>query len=312
MKRSSITAFARTQSRARLKRFLAQMRGAAQHPEDAEAIHDLRVSIRRFTQPLRTFRAVFDPKPLKKLRRRLRKLMDACAAVRTCDVAVDVLKEAGVANGRPASIARLTAARADAEQALREDLKQLRKRKASQWELKMQLLAQEGCEWNLKQDLPGNLARVLPKLAEEFFAVGTGAAAAGDDHEKLHRFRLFAKRFRYTLELFTSFYGAEWEQGLEALRGLQDRLGAINDCVCTIALLGEDRRASAAVKRLLLRREAEFQNYWRKEFASKKLAWWKHWLGAPLDQETAEKGEEPLKATVGGRRGPQPAAIADR
>jgi len=312
MKRSRILAFARVQSRARLKRFLAQVRGAARHPEDAEAIHDLRVSIRRFTQCLRAFRAVFDPKPLKKLRRRLRKLMDTCAAVRTCDVAMDVLKEAGVANGRSASISRLAGARAEAELSLRERLKRVRKGKASQWELKLQPLTQEGCEWNLKQDLPGNLGRVLPKLAEDLFAMGAGAAAAGDDHEKLHRFRLFSKRFRYTLELFATFYGAEWGQGLEALRGLQDRLGAINDCVCTIALLGKDRRAMAAVKGLLLRREAEFQEYWRKEFAPKNLAWWKGWLGAPMTRETADYGDRALKAAVRGRRRPQPLAIADK
>ena len=290
MKRTSINAFARAQSRARLQRFVTQAGRASRHPQDPEAIHALRVSIRRFTQCLRTFRGVFDVRPLKKLQRRLRKLMDACAAVRTCDVALEVLREAGVDQGRsPALIAKLAAARTEAEQGLREHLAKLRRRKAVDWELEWQTPGQpefqaDG-EWDLEQDLPANLRRVLPKLAEDFFAMGVGAAAAGDNHEALHHFRLRTKRFRYTLELFRGAYGAAWERGLQALKGLQDRLGAINDCVCTIEFMGQenaqDRRAAAAVKRLLLRREADFQAYWQTEFAPEKQAWGEGWLGAP-------------------------------
>lgn len=288
--RTRVDAFARAQARARLRRFVTQAGRAAKHPEDPEAIHALRVSIRRFTQCLRTFRGVFDARPLKKLQRRLRKLMDACAAVRTCDVALAVLREAGAQMARsPSLVAKLAAARAEAEQRLREHLAKLRGRKAADWELEWQTPAQPDVqadpEWDLEQDLPDNLRRVLPKLAEDFFAMGLEAAAAGDDHVKLHRFRLRTKRFRYTLELFRAPYGAEWERGLQALKGLQDRLGAINDCVCTIAFIGEesaqDRRAVAAVRRLLLKREADFQAYWRGEFAPRTQAWWVGWLGAP-------------------------------
>lgn len=281
VKRVNVLSFASTQSRTRLKRFLAQVQAAANHPDDADAVHDLRVSIRRLTQSFRTFRKVFDPKPLRRLRRRLHKLMNACAAVRTCDVAIEVLKAAGIAGGKRASISRLAAARAEAGQELRKRLKRLRRQKATEWELKLQPLVQEDCEWDLKQDLRLNLARILPEQAEEFFKTGVGAAAAGDDHQRLHRFRLCAKRFRYTLELFASFYGSEWKQGLQALKNLQDKLGDINDCVCTIPLLGKDRRAVAAVRRLLLEREAAFQTCWQREFAPDKRAWWKAWLGAP-------------------------------
>jgi CHAD domain-containing protein len=61
---------------------------------------------------------------------------------------------------------------------------------------------------------------------------------------------------------------------LDALRGLQERLGAINDCVTTAGLLAdiddevdlnasERRKIKAAVNRLLARRTAEFRAYWR-------------------------------------------------
>jgi len=289
MKQVSITTFARAQSRARLTRLLKELRRAGKHPEDPETIHDLRVSIRRFTQGLRTFRSVFDPGPLKKLQRRLRKLMDAGGSVRTCDVALDVLRQAGVENGL--STSRIAAARTEAEETLRDRLKKQRRRKASDWELKLDIVVkpdvaqpdvdQPGCEWDLQQDMPDNLRRVLPKMAEDFFAAGSAAAAAGDDHEILHRFRLRTKHFRYTLELFPTFYHNQLPQGLKALQGLQDRLGEINDCVCTMALIGKDRRAMAAVRKLLRQREAEFRAYWKKAFPRTKLAWWRKWLGAP-------------------------------
>jgi CHAD domain-containing protein len=279
MKPPGISAFARAQAQLRLKRLLAQVRRGSKHPEDPAAIHDLRVSIRRFTQCLRTFRTLFDARPLRKIKRRLRKLMDACAAVRSCDVACSVLEQAGVTKGPAAE--HLSAARTEDEQALRDLLSKQHKRKTSNWEERLRVDVHIDSEWDPGQSLPGNVARILPALAQDFFEEGASAAAAGADHETLHRFRLHAKRFRYALELFPSLYGSEMKRGLAALRGLQDRLGAINDCVATIALIHKDRRAVAAVRKLLRQREQEFQAYWQRHFPAGKLAWWQGWLSRP-------------------------------
>jgi CHAD domain-containing protein len=267
MKPKSITAFAHAQTRSRLKRVLTQVRRAATHPQDPEVIHDLRVSIRRFTQCLRTFRSLFNPRPVKKLKRSLRNLMDLCAAVRSCDVALAVLQQAGVPPG--ASTSKLGAARAQAEQALRDHLKKERRRKNPDWEKRLQLDVQKGSE-------------VLSKQAKDFFEAGTAAAVAGADYQTLHQFRLLAKRFRYTLELFPSYYGRDMGRGLQALKDLQDRLGMINDCIATIALIRKDDRAVAAVRKLLRQREEEFQSFWQSEFPAEKLAWWQGWLRRPV------------------------------
>jgi len=150
------------------------------------------------------------------------------------------------------------------------------------WEKRLHRdVVQEGSEWDPRQSLQDNICGVLPARAKEFFAAGTGATVTGADYQILHQFRLRAKRFRYTLELFPSLYGSELEQGLEALKELQDRLGAINDCVTTIALIRKDRRAAAAVRKLLRQREEEFQSYWQSHFPSQKLAWWQGWLNLP-------------------------------
>jgi len=279
MKPRSISAFARAQAQARLKHLLKQMRPADKRAKDPEAIHDLRVAIRRFTQCLRTFKNLFDPHPLRNIKRRLRDLMDSCAAVRSCDVALVVLHQAGVTPR--ASASKLSASRTQAEHALRDHLKKESRRKTSDWKTRLHPDVQVGSEWDLGESLQDNVGRVLPALAKDFFEAGTVAATPGIDHQTLHQFRLRAKRFRYALELFPSLYGSEMERGLEALKELQDRLGAINDCATTIALVRKDRRAAAAVRKLLRQREEEFQPYWPSHFPHEKLAWWQDWLSRP-------------------------------
>lgn len=268
MKRAPITKYALQETRVRIKRFTKNLRHTAKHPEDPDAIHDLRVSIRRVTQCFRTFRGLLDPVPVKKLRRRLHKLMDLCAAVRNCDVALDLLHEVGIAEG--ALVSKLKKTRAGTEEELHRRLKKERRRHPPVAGASPR--PPDG-DWKVDQ--------ALPALAEDFFAAGRAAAVTGASPRALHQFRLRAKRFRYTLELFEPFYGGEMASGAKALKGVQDRLGAINDCVTTIDFLGRDRRAMAAVRKLLSQRKVEFQGYWRSRFAPRRLAWWKRWLSRP-------------------------------
>ena len=76
----------------------------------ADAIHDLRVSIRRLTQALRAFEALVGKKRAKQLRRRLRRWMDAAAEIRNRDIALELLAASGMEAGG-AVAGRLIAAR---------------------------------------------------------------------------------------------------------------------------------------------------------------------------------------------------------
>jgi CHAD domain-containing protein len=62
---------------------------------DADSIHDLRVAIRRFEQCLQIFHK-FLPGGHKKIRRRLRKIMELSGEIRNRDIASDLLKQAGL------------------------------------------------------------------------------------------------------------------------------------------------------------------------------------------------------------------------
>jgi CHAD domain-containing protein len=276
MKQSPVSKFAVEETRRYLKQFKKYLRSTAKDPEDAEAIHDLRVSIRRLTQCFRIFRELLDPARVKKLRRRLRNVMDHCGAVRNCDVALDLLRESGIADG--AAVSKMTETREHAAAELRRFLqKERRKRHAAP---RPSAAASTGI-WNMDDSPEDNLRRILPESAAEFFAAGTAAAVAGVSLPALHQFRLNCKRFRYTLELFEPFYGPEMSPASAAMKGVQDRLGAINDCAVTIGLLAGDRRAVAAVRKHLNPNIVEFRRYWQSQFAPDKLAWWKRWLGRP-------------------------------
>ncbi|MDP9115018.1 MAG: CHAD domain-containing protein [Acidobacteriota bacterium] len=263
MKPSPIARYARDETRVRLQHFRTSLRHAAKHPDDPETIHDLRVSIRRVTQCFRIFHA-----DAKKMRRRLHKIMEHCGRVRNCDIALDLLAECGISES--ASVPRLQKKRERAAQKLYRNLKKERRRRRGVADARVHPF-HHGLQ----------IAVRLPALAEDFFQTGDAAVNPHSNYETLHRFRLRAKRFRYTLELFEGFYGSEMTSGTKALKGVQDHLGAINDCVTTIDLLADDPIATAAVQKKLDQRTRLFQNYWRSCFAPTKRGWWRQWLSQP-------------------------------
>lgn len=63
--------------------------------QDPESIHDLRVAVRRFQQYLRVFHQFFPRGEMKRIRRRLRKIMNLSAEVRNRDIALELLRQAG-------------------------------------------------------------------------------------------------------------------------------------------------------------------------------------------------------------------------
>lgn len=110
---SSIRAHAEEQAKSLLRRFREEAKRTARQP-DADAVHDLRVSIRRLTQCLRTFSQFLPGRRTRKTRRGLKRLMGLAAEVRNRDITIEFLERAGSPPG-PA----LTRGRARAERNLR-------------------------------------------------------------------------------------------------------------------------------------------------------------------------------------------------
>lgn len=130
--------YAAEQAAARLGRFAFELRKSAKS-KDPDAIHDLRVSIRRFTQCLKVFRRFFPAKGAKKIRRQLRTIMDAAAEVRNRDIALDLCKEATMPR-KSQLHQKLLEERKQAEKELAGTLKRMSKRELSKkWRSRLSL-----------------------------------------------------------------------------------------------------------------------------------------------------------------------------
>jgi CHAD domain-containing protein len=266
----SLARFAEAQAAERLKTLAANLSEAGNQPGQAGPIHDLRVSIRRFTQALRVFKDLWDHRHYRRMRRRLRKLMDLCGAVRNCDIAMEILEAAKVpaaANLKRSLLKR----RSRAESDLSEEL--------ARWKAKTIVRPWQG--WLRAEAVKGQSAeararQILRPLTRQYRKVGSQAAQPDTNPEELHELRLVAKGLRYSLEIFGGLSGAGWEQEIERIREVQDLLGAINDCVTTSGLMAEYghgaeiRRSKAPLKRLLGQRLEAFCGHWREVYDSRK------------------------------------------
>ena len=99
MKLETMDLFASRQATRLLGKLAFQVRHAAKHPNE-EAIHDLRVAIRRFSQCMREFRQFFPKHETKKILKQLDKVMELAAEMRNRDVAIQLI---GCDEGEPES-----------------------------------------------------------------------------------------------------------------------------------------------------------------------------------------------------------------
>jgi CHAD domain-containing protein len=127
-------------------------------------------------------------------------------------------------------------------------------------------------EWDEVASAAENARRKLPALAQSFFETGRKLAGGKASEAALHRFRLSAKRLRYTLEFFRFCYGPGLDDRLAVLREIQSCLGEISDCAVTrelaAATLPGRSAERVAADRFLQRRArqkaAQFRRYWRR------------------------------------------------
>ena len=130
--------YVRIQTAILLRRFAFQLNKAARDG-DEDSIHDLRVSIRRFSRCLGAFTAFYPAHAARKIRRELSLLMHAAGDVRDRDIALELLEAAGV---RAASAIRrqLATERRDAEHALQIEIRRWSQRDFSRkWRMKLNL-----------------------------------------------------------------------------------------------------------------------------------------------------------------------------
>jgi CHAD domain-containing protein len=127
----------------------------------------------------------------------------------------------------------------------------------------------KGLHWDPEASVAANAAHGLPLLAGRFFEAGRSVAEPGSTARELHRFRIAAKRLRYTLEFFAGVYGPRLAELLGQLRQLQTILGERNDRAATLALLTPPEEHAAARELLeaqAARLERDFRHFWATHF----------------------------------------------
>lgn len=254
--------FAEAQVNAKLERVVAEIeRTRTEMSEDA--VHDLRVSIRRLAQALRLFGELLGKKAARALRQQVRPLLKCAGEVRNRDIAVGIVRRSKT----PGAAQLVKALKAERAALLKElhalleafhgvDLRR-------QWPRK-----KGGDLWDAGLSPADNARAVLPGLARKFIKAGNRAVQEETDWPDLHQFRLRGKRFRYTLELFTPVYGKGLERRIEAMRKVQTVLGDINDCETMLAM--EPLKADAPLVEWLSKKRDErrkkFVDLWSQEF----------------------------------------------
>ncbi len=274
MAERSITAtFAVEQSSRLLAQLFVQIARTAKS-SSAEAVHKLRVSIRRFTQSVAVCKPCFPKKDARKGRRVLKKIMTAAGEVRNCDIALKFLSRWREADDEHLH-SELETRRKESAQDLSTQLKEWTDRQMlAKW--RATLAAGEKAE-ALPDEIP---QRAISRIAEDFLELGIKAASSHDSPHALHRFRIVAKKFRYTLELFQPRLGSSATALVGRIKHAGGLLGDINDCVTVAEMVAElsgGKRLLSHLKKRQHKKTEEFHKYWQAEFADgKALEKWIH------------------------------------
>ncbi len=277
------------QGEARLDRFAYEL-GRSCKSTDADTVHDLRVSIRRYESSVAAFNGFFPARQARKFEKRLREILKPAGIVRDRDIALQLASGAGLTPQTPL-VRVLSRQRQELAKSFLDVAKRWTKRNPShKWRRRLAVTScmdQSGSAkstWDSTRTSSENAAVVLPRLARKFFSKGRKLIQWETPDRKLHDFRLRAKRFRYTLELFKPCYGPTFNEHVRAIKQLQDHMGTMNDCAATLDLLetpglrGQEgaQQLRDALKRRISSERAGFFTYWQTHFAGEDVE--KRWM----------------------------------
>jgi len=266
---SKLATFAQQCAAAQLCKIQGQIRAAsatATAPE-VERIHQLRVAIRRFDQMGAIAKKSDAPDSNSAQIVPLGEIMTLAGAIRNHDIALKLVSE--LRDVAPSECAEATS--------------KLCSGRAQSWRLLADALEKWDApvcetEIDVPEDMPVDIenlefrrdvSRLLVRLSRNFIRRGNKVAS----HLKaapLHKFRLAAKRFRYSMELFEP--ALPLKPWIDEIKCLQDLLGEANDCRASRQLLRQYMGKRGAPKlrsalRASQKQEAhEFQQLWDKRF----------------------------------------------
>ena len=205
---------------------------------DAEAVHQLRVGVRRLRAAFSAFGRALPAAEVEALKPELRWLQQTLGPARDWDVFIaetlDPLRAATTAEGGlDALVAAALAARHEAYEQARATL---RSQRYALFQIRLeQWLESEGAPQG-DSTLGAFSVRALAKRDKKLLKGGERIATLSD--ARLHEVRILAKKARYNAEFFRSLYARKAaKRYVRALREVQDCLGALNDAAVAKGLV---------------------------------------------------------------------------
>lgn len=213
---------------------------------DPEGLHELRVAARRLRSCLRVFRDELRPRPARRAAGRLRALGAATGTIRNLDVLIE---------GARTYAEGLCPARSRAFVSVLESLELRRDAAVSEFRgfiasaggrdlfkalralERRKILTCRGRRWDLSASLAAPVAVV--RCYADLLAYDAALSGPVPDGASCHPARGAAKRLRYTMELLQDAMGPGADRCVQAVKGLQDRLGAISDGYAAVSLMTE-------------------------------------------------------------------------
>jgi CHAD domain-containing protein len=223
---------------------------ATRKGEDIEALHDMRVAVRRMRAAAKVFEAYLDSEKLEPHIKGLRRTLGALGDTRDLDVFRERLEEyiKKLPPENEHDLDPLFEMLDKKKEIARESmLAYLNSEKYANFKKEFSDFLSVPETWalpttNEKHDaLPNRVRDVLPSiLYARFSDISVYSEWVGGPYvsvERLHRLRIAAKRLRYTLEFFESVLGEDAKLLIEELKNFQDHLGNLHDAIVAINLL---------------------------------------------------------------------------
>lgn len=223
--------------------------------EDPEAVHDLRVALRRLRTILRALGPVYGERRIRRLRRGLGRVADATGLLRDEEVLHELVASVTLPEAVREEIAAWLVRRRPVERRLRRKVVLLLRGQAGADTL-ASLLDELGERLDALDAQPA-LAPGAQELAWDAMRrvvadVARGLDAPVSDPEAMHALRICEKRLRYTTELFAELLGEDGERLQKNATRMQKRLGELHDVDFARERLADDRALSEAAREALL------------------------------------------------------------
>jgi CHAD domain-containing protein len=237
----TIGSFAKKEADELLRRVDTQIVRATKS-QGVDELHDLRVAARRFIRILSALAPCFPRGESKRMRRGLKRIMVQAGDIRDYDIAIHLIGRMELPDSGTL-LRQIQKRRELAATVLSASLHRWKARNLpARWRAAL------NADRDLKSADAGFRAvpaaimakRLLPDMVAEHFHRGEAAVGKKIPAHKIHRFRVAAKNFRYTLDFFAPLYAGTLPLLIDRLKDVQTLLGDINDCATARRIVKEE------------------------------------------------------------------------